>query len=98
MGMSGLGFASVAEGSIALTDILIAVANAGLAVIFFPTVLNNIRNSHCGIPLTTSIPRTGLIALLCGTYLSMGLYLAGGVLLIDIACWLILIKQQRCND
>lgn len=80
-----------------MTDILIAVANAGLSVIFFPTVLSNIRNSHCGIPLTTSIPRTGLIALLCGTYLYMGLWLAGLVLLVDIACWLVLIKQRRAQ-
>jgi hypothetical protein len=78
-----------------MTDLVIAFANAGLSVIFFPTIWQNIRNSHCGIPLTTSIPRTGLIALLCGTYLAMGLYLAGGVLLIDIGCWLILIRQRR---
>jgi len=81
-----------------MTDLLIAAANAGLSVIFFPTVLQNIRSSSCGIPLTTSIPRTGLIALLCGTYLYMGLWLAGLVLFIDIACWLILIKQRRRSD
>jgi len=80
-----------------MTDLLIALANAGLAVIFFPTIWQNIRSGTCGIPLTTSIPRTALIALLCVTYLSMGLYLAGAVLFIDIACWLLIIKQRRCN-
>ncbi len=78
-----------------MTDLLIAFANAGLALVFFPTVYHNIRGKTCGIPLTTSIPRTSLIALLCGTYLSMGLWLAGSVLFVDIACWLVLIRQRR---
>jgi hypothetical protein len=77
-----------------LTDLLIALCNAGLAVVFLPTVLRNIRRGSCGIPLTTSIPRTALIALLCGTYLWMGLVIAGAVLLIDIGCWLVLIMQR----
>lgn len=78
-----------------MTDLLIAFANAGLALVFFPTVWHNIRSQRCGIPLTTSIPRTALIALLCGTYLYMGLWLAGSVLFVDIACWLVLIRQRR---
>ena len=77
-----------------MTDILIALANAGLAVVFFPTVYHNIRAKTCGIPLTTSVPRTALISLLCGTYLAMGLWLAGSVLFVDIGCWLILITQR----
>ena len=80
-----------------MTDILIALANAGLAVVFFPTVWRNVRAGSCGIPLTTSIPRTALIALLCGTYLAMGLWLAGTVLFVDIGCWLVLIRQRRCH-
>ena len=81
-----------------MTDLLIAGCNAGLSLIFFPTVWQNIKHSSCGIPLTTSIPRTCLIGMLCGTYLYMGLYLAGLVLFVDIACWLVLIKQRRQND
>jgi len=78
-----------------MTDLLIAFANAGLAVVFFPTVYRNIRARDCGIPLWTSVPRTILISLLCGTYLAMGLWLAGTVLFVDIGCWLVLIRQRR---
>jgi hypothetical protein len=76
-----------------LTDILLAIANTGLAFVFFPQVWENMK-SHCGITLWTSIPRTMFIALLCLTYLANDYLLAGSVLLIDIACWLVIITQR----
>lgn len=77
-----------------MPDLLIAFANAGLAIVFFPTVWRNVKSGSCGIPLWTSIPRTSLITMLCVTYLFMGLWLAGTVLFVDIGCWLVLIWQR----
>ena len=80
-----------------MTDILIALCNVGLSLVFLPTVWHNLSRGHCGIPLYTSIPRTALISGLCVTYLYMGLVIAGAVLLIDIGCWLVLIIQRLAN-
>jgi len=77
-----------------MADLIIALASAGLAFIFFPTVWHNLRNGCCEIPLYTAIPRTFFLVLLASAYFTVGFYVAGSVLVFDVLCWLILIAQR----
>ncbi len=75
-------------------DIIIAVANLGLAAVFYPLVVRNQRRRYCHIPLTTSVPKALLLVLLCVGLVAANLPMAAAVCWLDIICWLILIGQR----
>jgi hypothetical protein len=76
-------------------DVVIALANFGLAIVFWPLLIRNQRRRYCHIPLTTSVPKTALLALLCIGELMAQLPIAAAVCLLDVACWCLFVAQRQ---
>ena len=75
-------------------DVFVAIANFGLAIVWWPLLCRDWRRGYCHIPLSTSIPKTLLLLILFVGELWAGLPIAAAVCWIDIVAWLLLMHQR----
>lgn len=75
-------------------DVVIATANLGLALVFWPLTVRDWMRGYCHIPLMTSIPKVVLLSILLVGLLMAELPLAAIAVGIDIVCWIILVAQR----
>lgn len=79
-------------------DIILGIANCGLAIVFYPMVVRNWRRGYCHIPIMTSAPKTVLLGLALVGFLVADLPIAAAMCAIDFACWIILVGQRLTLD
>lgn len=79
----------------ALADILIALANVGLAAVVAPTVYNGWRRKICSIPLTTSLGRVVFLTVMGGAFALDSLWFSTAFIVGNISIWTALAIQNR---
>lgn len=72
-------------------DLIIAAVQWGLAVALLPTILHKTHKPA----LSTAIFNTALLAILAGTFASLGLWMAAAVTTLSSGAWALLAYQRR---
>lgn len=77
-----------------LADMLIAVANLGLAAAVIPTVLEGQRRKICSIPLRTSLGRVFFLSLMGVAFMMDSLWFSTACIAGNIGIWTTLAVQH----
>jgi len=77
-----------------LVDILIAVANLGLAAAVIPTVLEGYRRKICSIPLRTSLGRVFFLGVMGVAFVLDSLWFSTACIAGNISIWTALAVQH----
>lgn len=79
-------------------DILLGIANLGLAMVFYPMVIRNASRGYCHIPYIVSVPKTLFLCFALAGFVVAELPLAAGMCFADVVCWIMLILQRASLD
>ena len=75
-------------------DLLVSVANVGLAIVVIPTVWHGFTHKVCSIPLRTSVGRVAFLSLMGAGFASAGMVDSAVTVVFNIAMWSTLAAQN----
>lgn len=81
-----------------MIDFVMSAANLVLLISLIPQVVYQHRIRECTVPLSTSIPAAGAIAVLTASFFYLGLWLTGGIAGATVAMWAVIAAQRAAYD
>jgi hypothetical protein len=81
-----------------MIDFVMSAANFVLLLSLAPQAVHQHRIRECTVPLSTSVPAAGAVAVLTASFFYLGLWLTGGLAGVTVAMWVVISVQRVAYD